>query len=264
MVSLTVAGIIVSCVSVSLSKTANVLSKESNNTELIELELQKNKMLPILGYAESRSNGELGVYNNHCYVINNGEDFFNGTLRGYPVLTIDLWENNSDEKGLYTRHVELEFTFGFRAEYGSYDQDTGEFEVFQYYQDEERNLCDKLYGMIKDAAMDWGSGLGFVAFPAEIKYYIFFDYYDIYLKDRHCDKYIIPNVEDLIFLPGKMKIQATDESEKRIDDLPLFISNIANKDNKKHMVDDIIDIAYNQFNEKIDKAEKEYYEIEYY
>lgn len=60
MVSLTVAGIIVSCVSVSLSKTANVLSKESNNTELIELELQKNKMLPILGYAESRSNGELG------------------------------------------------------------------------------------------------------------------------------------------------------------------------------------------------------------
>ena len=52
MLILSITGIIISYIGVSVSKAANKLSYQANDFDRITLELTKNEMLPILGRVE--------------------------------------------------------------------------------------------------------------------------------------------------------------------------------------------------------------------
>lgn len=244
MLVLTIAGIIVSCVSVSVSKTANVLSDKSNDINLANLELQKNAMLPVLSYVENavdESNNE------QYYIVNTGDDFFNPDYNCYSVLSILVEGTGRDDKGFYDKPIYIKYVLPLNISVDSYSESEKRF-LIHIAKEQNIEIYDEIAIRIEFEIKKRGIR-NFIVFPPQINSYIFFSYNDKYLKERHTDGYLM---EDMSYISMKEKLLFTDIAEEdKIKELSTII--IQEDDN------DCVEISDNVINVAMEQFEKQYY-----
>lgn len=253
MVSISIAGIFLSYMGLTVSKKANELSYQSNEIDMASLELQKNELLPILGYTDNDFDASTG-YRSH-YIVNTGDSFFNPEFRTYTVLSMVVGENGYDESGLYYKSIEVNAILPYFMEISnSYDVENKKFRVSLPNREEYLLYCDDIRETFSEELSKTGE---FVVFPYSVKSYVVFEYKDIYIKEEHKDLYILPELEMIPFINSEILI--SDRTEEDIQKFPEF--KIDTWDMEGYL-DQNVEVLVKQFNENRDKIPKGYYTIE--
>lgn len=256
MVSLTVAGILLSFLSISVSKTANQisqasnqlsetanqLSSKSNEIDAADFELQKNKMLPVFTRLEE-------FEQNKYLLINTGDRCIEPALYNHTILLINCHGNGTDIKGKYFKNINMRFEIGSLVKTEDIDRDTGNCEIsiselkdnyIKFYSQFSEDLEDKI-------EENYSYNVTF----AGIQDYLFFRYKDVYLKETHVDAYKFYIHEGT----GGYSLEVSDDSWESVKELPLLSKNYG----EMELNENAIDIAIAQLEELDKVAVKEYY-----
>lgn len=250
MLILSITGIIISYMGVSVSKTANKLSYQANDLDRVNLELTQNEMLPILSRVENEYDDMFGY---RYYMFNTGDDFFNPEFEIYAVISILVTETSSDEKGLYYREFYVRAVVPDFMHIRGYDAAQKRFEMTFPNYSEYTDLCDNLYSMLGEELDKRGD---FVLFPYTIDVYLAFSYKDVYINEDHRKMYVLPQMSLGPLFPDEVLI--SDKSETEIKDLPKLNTNLSDASCYQEDVEILID----QFKDLFNEVPKGYYEIE--